>query len=193
MIPTPATRLLIRNARAGCRRSFARLWNEHVDGLRAVVMRLLPRQLAEDVVQDVAVAALAGIGALRAADATCFQAWLRAIARNRSRSALLSQRRYRAMAGGEPTVETAVASDGGVLDPLQRRELYAALRRLPRCYRLPLRLRFLRGYSAPEIAMRLGMTQGSVRVSLCRGLRRLRGGLAGHGWNTGSTNVSSTG
>jgi RNA polymerase sigma-70 factor (ECF subfamily) len=178
MIPTHTTALLIRKARAGCRRSFGRLWNEHVDGLRAVVRRLLPRHLADDVVQDVAVAALSGIGALRAAEGGCFEAWLRAIARNRARSALASQCRYRALAGGESTVENAVASDCDLLDPLQRRELHEALRRLPRCYRLPLRLRYLRGFSAPEIASRLGMTQGSVRVSLCRALSRLRGGLA---------------
>ena len=182
MIPTHTTAQLIRKARAGCRRSFARLWNEHVSGLRAVVLRLLPHHLADDVVQDVAVAALAGIGAVRAAEGGCFEAWLRAIARNRARSALASQCRYRALSGGEQTVEDAVASDG-ILDPLQRRELHEALRRLPRCYRLPLRLRYLRGYSAPEIASRLGMTQGSVRVTLCRGLSRLRGGMAPSTWD----------
>lgn len=191
MMRTPETNL-IQKARAGCRRSFARLWNEHCGCVRAVVFRLLPEQLAEDVVQDVAVAALAGIRSLRDAERGCFDAWLRAIAHNRACSALTLLRQHREVEGSEPRVETAVAREADSLDPLQRGELHAALRRLPRCYRLPLRLRFLRGYSGPEIASRLGMTPGSVRVCLCRGLRRLRGGLSRRdGWLQGSAGASS--
>jgi RNA polymerase sigma-70 factor (ECF subfamily) len=45
---------------------------------------------------------------------------------------------------------------------------------LPECYREPLMLRLLLEMSGPEIAEQTGMTEGSVRVNLCRGLKLLR-------------------
>lgn len=175
MIPSREAMQLVPRARAGCRRSFARLWNEHVDALRAAIVRSVPGQLADDVLQEVALAALAGIGSLRGTTGADFAAWLRAIARNRANSMLVHQgRRLALLSLDEGAVAQALADCPGALDGAQRNELRGALRRLPPCYRLPLRLRFLRGQSPPEIARRLGMTQGSVRVSLCRALRRLR-------------------
>lgn len=182
MIPNQETTLLVQMARRGCRRSFAKLWNEYADGLRAAVVRLLPRHLADDVLQEVALAALAGIGGMRGQAGAHFEAWLRAIARNRASSALVRQQRWRAIqAADDVALATAISNESGGLQGAERREVRAALRQLPRCYRSPLRLRFLLGLSPPEIAARLGMTQGSVRVNLCRGLQRLRGGqdLAG--------------
>lgn len=166
--------MLVQRARQGCRRSFARLWNVHAAALRAVVVRWVPRQLVDDVVQDVALAALAGIGSLRGGAAN-FAAWLRAIAHHRACTLLARQRRrLTLLACDEATIAGAPAEVPGGLDGEQRSELRGALRRLPPCYRQPLRLRFLLGLSPPEIAARLGMTHGSVRVSLCRALRRLR-------------------
>jgi RNA polymerase sigma-70 factor (ECF subfamily) len=165
------TRWLVKRARGGCRRAFARLWAEHEGGVRRVAQRSSGSQLAEDVVQDVAVAALAGVASLRG-DERAFAPWLRAIAQNRARTASWARRRRHERSASQAVESLAVVLPG--LDAVERRELRQALMALPRCYRLPLRLHYLRGLSGPEIAARLGMTHGSVRVCLCRGLHRLR-------------------
>lgn len=167
---------VVQRARAGCRRSFAALWEDHQGRVRSVVARVLPRAFVEDVVQDVAVAALAGIGAFRAEGD--FAAWLLSIARNRALTAREGLRRQRARIGDGPRVEAVHAADASAADVFASREMHALLRRLPRTYRLPLWLRFVDGCSSAEIADRLGTTQGTVRVALCRGLRRLRDSVA---------------
>ena len=50
----------------------------------------------------------------------------------------------------------------------------AVLRTLPETYRESLTLRLVEGMTGPEIAARLGLTHGSVRVNLHRGMRMLR-------------------
>ena len=52
------------------------------------------------------------------------------------------------------------------------------MRGLPEAYREPLVLRLVEGLTGPEIAARTGMTHGSVRVNLCRGMAMLRPLLA---------------
>jgi len=53
----------------------------------------------------------------------------------------------------------------------------AAIRRLPEAYREPLILRLVEGMTGPEIAARTGLTPGSVRVNLHRGMQMLRAQL----------------
>src|SRR5581483_4743252 len=50
---------------------------------------------------------------------------------------------------------------------------------LPEAYRETLVLRLVEGMSGPEIAERTGLTEGSVRVNLHRGMGMLREALAG--------------
>jgi len=55
----------------------------------------------------------------------------------------------------------------------------AAIQRLPEAYRETLVLRLVEGMTGPEIAERTGLTPGSVRVNLHRGMQMLREALAG--------------
>ncbi len=64
---------------------------------------------------------------------------------------------------------------------LQRRVL-ALVASLPGAYREPLVLRLVEGMTGPEIARRTGLTPGSVRVNLCRGMAMLRPLLREEGW-----------
>ena len=48
------------------------------------------------------------------------------------------------------------------------------IRSLPDAYSETLILRMVEGMTGPEIAVRTGLTHGSVRVNLCRGMRMLR-------------------
>jgi RNA polymerase sigma-70 factor (ECF subfamily) len=52
-----------------------------------------------------------------------------------------------------------------------------AIRSLPESYREPLILRLVEGMTGPEIAARTGLTPGSVRVNLHRGMQHLRASL----------------
>lgn len=54
-----------------------------------------------------------------------------------------------------------------------------AIRALPQAYRETLMLRLVEGMSGPEISARTGLTPGSVRVNLHRGMQMLRGALSG--------------
>jgi RNA polymerase sigma-70 factor (ECF subfamily) len=171
MIPSEQARAL-RRARAGCRFAFARLWATHEDKVRRLVARRAPAELVEDVVQDTALAALHGIGALRAGGD--FAAWVLAIAGHRAASAYQRFCRERARLDLRGSFDADVADDSAERWRRDQRQVLGWLRRLPRCYRLPLWLRFVHDCSAGEIAARLGTTQGTVRVALCRGLRHLR-------------------
>jgi RNA polymerase sigma-70 factor (ECF subfamily) len=54
------------------------------------------------------------------------------------------------------------------------------IRTLSDSYRETLVLRLVEGLSGPEIARRTGLTEGSVRVNLHRGMRLLREKLGFH-------------
>jgi RNA polymerase sigma-70 factor (ECF subfamily) len=50
----------------------------------------------------------------------------------------------------------------------------AVIQTLPDAYRETLVLRLVEGMTGPEIAARTGLTEGSVRVNLHRGMKQLR-------------------
>jgi RNA polymerase sigma-70 factor (ECF subfamily) len=58
-------------------------------------------------------------------------------------------------------------------------EALAAVRSLPETYREVLILRLVEGMSGPEIAARTGLTAGSVRVNLHRGMKLLKEKIGG--------------
>jgi RNA polymerase sigma-70 factor (ECF subfamily) len=129
----------------------------------------------EDLVQDVFVLALRRLSTLR--ENGSFGAWLAAIARNlvndfHRRSAPEDQLSVDA---SENEIELGMSSGdheglaAAVLD---------VIRSLPEAYREPLILRLVEGMTGPEIAARTGLTPGSVRVNLHRGMQQLRARLS---------------
>ena len=52
--------------------------------------------------------------------------------------------------------------------------MLAAVERLPLAYRETLTLRFVEGMTGQEIAAKTGLTEGSVRVNLHRGMKQLK-------------------
>lgn len=160
----------VRQAQRGCRHSFSRLWSEQVAAVRACIVRRVPPHCVDDVVQDVALAALRGVPRL------CgdFGAWLRGIASRRAADVgrrWQRERQYLEVVGAIDGL--AGAGDAGLATAVSRQVL-EWLRCLPRQYRRPLWLRYVRGCTGSEIAERLGTTPGTVRVTLCRGLKCLR-------------------
>lgn len=153
-------------ARAGDRLAFAQLYRRFGPVVHGIVLARVPRTEVDDVVQEIFVQVLRALPTLR--DATKFGGWIARLARNR---ALDHRRRV--------TAVSALPDDLLQSSPEQGRALFvlAKLRELPEAYRETLILRFVEGLTGPEIAERVGMTHGSVRVNLHRGMQMLRGKL----------------
>jgi RNA polymerase sigma-70 factor (ECF subfamily) len=167
--PRDLDRALAERARAGDREAFGRLFERHARFVHGLLLARAPSREVPDLVQEAFAAALGAIGSL--GDAARFAPWLGAIARNLARDA---GRRARA---GEPLEDDAVdprAAGCTPADAAASAELIAIVRELPEAYRETLVLRLVEGLSGPEIAARTGLTHGSVRVNLHRGMRLLR-------------------
>ena len=156
-------------ARAGDRRAFAALHERYGRMVHAILLARVPAGAADDLVQDVFVAALERIGDLREVEA--FGAWLAQIARNRAVDHLRGRRPDGPLGADADVVAVAVASGHFAAEA---REALAAIRALPDAYRETLLMRLVEGLSGPEIAARTGLTPGSVRVNLHRGMQLLR-------------------
>lgn len=157
----------VERARAGDRRAFARLYRAYGAMVHGVVLSRAQGDDVADVVQEVFMTALSRLPELH--DVAAFGGWLAAIARNK---ALDHRRRERTTLA---FVETDVAStDASVVHLAEARAVLRKIRALPEAYRETLVLRLVEGMSGPEIALRTGLTAGSVRVNLHRGMKLLR-------------------
>jgi RNA polymerase sigma-70 factor, ECF subfamily len=156
-------------ARTGDRAAFGRLCARHVRFVRGILLARVPRRDLDDLAQEVFLRALRRVGSLR--DATAFGPWLAAIARNAA-----TDRLRRA-----PTSELPDDLPGGLRADDPGAAILAAIRELPETYRETLILRLVEGLTGPEIAERIGMTHGSVRVHLHRGIKLLRAALEERG------------
>jgi len=105
-----------------------------------------------------------------------FPGWLAAIARNR---AIDFHRRTKSdvelddssVAEADPPPPTARRAPQA---SAEARVALEAILTLPETYRETLILRLVEGMTGPEIAARTGLTHGSVRVNLHRGMQQLR-------------------
>jgi RNA polymerase sigma-70 factor (ECF subfamily) len=162
---------LVSLAREGDRAAFGRLYDRYARMVHGILLARVPPREVDDLVQEVFLAALRQLHALR--DVSRFGGWLSAIARNRAND------HYR-KSGPEATVTEPVReeqTEGRRTDPASEQQaamILATIRALPDAYREPLILRLVEGMTGPEIAARTGLKHGSVRVNLCRGMQLLR-------------------
>lgn len=159
---------LVAAARGGSREAFGRLYQLYGRMVHGVLLVRVPRDDVEDLVQEVFLKALRQLGSLR--DPRAFGAWIGMIARHTATD--LARRRH----------DTVELTDDLPANPPGTAEAHAVLRlirTLPEAYREPLVLRLVEGMGGPEIAERTGLTPGSVRVNLHRGLTLLREKLSG--------------
>jgi RNA polymerase sigma-70 factor, ECF subfamily len=162
---------LVKAAQNGDRSAFGQLYARYARMVHGVLLSRVPHSSVEDLVQDVFVQALPRLGTLR--DVSRFGGWLAAIARNRatdfhrkSNPAVTFEEELHAGEKRERTPDHEDRSDAiVVLD---------AIRSLPETYRETLMLRLVEGMTGPEIAAHTGLTHGSVRVNLHRGMQQLR-------------------
>jgi RNA polymerase sigma-70 factor (ECF subfamily) len=170
----PAERLVaiptavVVDAAAGDRAAFTELVSAyHADMLRLAMVISCDPDLANDAVQAAWQHAWRKLGQLR--DPARIRPWLLSIAANEARQAL--RRRSHLVVMPEPMRDQAA---GPAPDPIDTIELGRALATLKPDDRRLIALRYVSGFSAPEIAPMLGLTPEGVRSRLKRILDRLR-------------------
>lgn len=168
---------LVMRACRGDRQAFAQIHTRFAPAVHALLLARVPHGDAEDLVQDVFVRALEKLDTLR--DPAAIGPWLSALARN------MATDFYRARKQAGTLPEGLEAPKGRATDA---REVLAVIRALPEAHSEPLVMRLVEGMTGPEIADVLGMTPGSVRVNLHRGMKMLRErlGLKRNGTEAGS-------
>lgn len=169
----PTRAELVRRAQRGDAKAFAELARAAGRGVYAIALAHLGRPSdAEDVAQDVLLAALENIGACREPER--FDAWIFVIARNRARRALLRRRLRDVFAGTPPEL----ASPSGEGQKLDRDTLLRALSALAPKAREVVLLHDLEGWEHAELAGALGITEEGSRQILSRARRQVREVLA---------------
>jgi RNA polymerase sigma-70 factor (ECF subfamily) len=174
---SPADAELVAAARAGSRDAFGALYRRHARMVQAVLLARVAPDGVADLVQDVFLVAMGRLHTLR--DDAAFAGWLATVARRRA--ADWRRRRRDTVPLDDVSAELPSAAGPGEDERAGAGQALAAIAALPEAYRETLLLRFVAGLSGPEIAERTGLTHGSVRVNLHRGVAMLRERLGGGG------------
>ena len=157
--------VLVAAARQGDHAAFHELYRSYARMVHGILLARVPHSAVEDLVQDVFLQAYRKLPRLR--DPNAIGGWLAAIARNLSRD---HYRRSRETT--ELTDERAAPDNPGAA--AESAAVLGVVRELPDAYRETLILRLVEGMNGPEIAERTGLSPGSVRVNLHRGMKLLR-------------------
>jgi RNA polymerase sigma-70 factor (ECF subfamily) len=165
---------LVGAARRGDGAAFGTLYQRYARMVHGVLLARVPIDDVDDLVQDVFLIALKRLATLR--EPRSFGPWLAAITRNRAND---HYRRY-VPQDQLPDDDSASIAPGGnsPTPPAMAAEVLEAVRTLPEAYRETLILRLVEQMTGPEIAARTGLTPGSVRVNLHRGMQQLRAKLS---------------
>jgi len=172
---TPAERALVSRARAGDRDAFDALHIRYAPMVHAIVLAHGSSRDAADLTQETFLRVFTDFPKLRSDD--CAGAWIAGIARNVARDGLRSRRATRALPDDLADARGSQASRALA----EANEILGAIRALPDAYRETLAMRLVESMTGPEIAERTGMTHGSVRVNLHRGMRLLTEELSRRG------------
>jgi RNA polymerase sigma-70 factor (ECF subfamily) len=170
---------LIRAAQSGDRAAFGLLYARYSRMVHGILLARVPFSDVDDLLQDVFLQAISKLTTLR--DVSRFPGWLASIARNRAIDFHRRTKPTDAFDEESASVQTETLTPGVNHSSHSTAEAHAvldAIRSLPDSYREPLILRLVEGMSGPEIAARTGLTHGSVRVNLHRGMEQLRQILA---------------
>ena len=156
---------LVRSALAGDPAAFSRLYERYGRVVHGLLLARVSPDEVEDLVQDVFLTVWRRLGDLR--DPAAFGGWVAMIARNRATD-------FHRRTADLVELPDNLESPGTASGEADANVALAAIRSLPEAYRETLILRLVEGLSGPEIAERTGLTTGSVRVNLHRGMKLLR-------------------
>jgi len=153
-------------ARDGDRAAFGELYRRFSRAVHGIVLARVAYGDVADLVQEVFTIALQRLPQLT--EIAAFPGWLLAIARNRAIDHVRGAKPSDALPAELATTASRAAEVSQVI---------AALRALPEAYQETLILRLVEGMTGPEIAEQTGLSPGSVRVNLHRGMKLLRASL----------------
>jgi RNA polymerase sigma-70 factor (ECF subfamily) len=162
---------LVRAAQAGDVGSFELLYSRYAPVVHSILLGRLPAVDADDVTQNVFITAYKKLSTLR--DPAAFAGWIARIARNAAED-------HRRRTDEVVELDVDYAARATQPDAAEAAHALAVIRELPEAYRDTLMLRLVEGMSGAEIAERTGLTPGSGRVNLHRGMQLLRDAL---GWS----------
>lgn len=151
------------------------LYLRHGPALLAYLQGQLPnRQLAEEVLQDVMLAAWRGASNFRGESSV--RSWLLAIGRNRAISARqkLNKQAHHALDEEAEIIPAKIAVEEAIEREDEQAELRQALQQLPPEQRETLELVFYQELPAAEVAVVLGISPGTVKSRLHRAKAALR-------------------
>ncbi len=170
--PSDAADLVVA-AQRGDPGAFAQLYERFAAMVHGILLSHVKEREVPDLFQDVFLSALRSLGSLKEPENV--GAWLASIARNRARDWQRSPgRQAESLDGTLDPPDPRAQADADPGDPEEARRALETIRALPEAYRETLVLRLVEGLSGPEIAERCGLTHGSVRVNLHRGMKLLR-------------------
>ena len=162
--------LLVLRCQVGDKTAFNKLFERYHGPITYYVRRLLDDvDSAEDVVQEVWIAVLAGIGRLKNPQA--FAVWIYRIARNKAMGSMRG-RRFPMPLEMEPADEAPSVEDS--FFPEEAERIHVCLGRLQTHHREALVLRFMEQMSYDQIASVLCCSIGTVKSRLHHAKRNLR-------------------
>lgn len=174
MTPTPDPDLfLIRAMAQGDKAALDELYQRHGRSILSYLIgQLNDQQIAEEVLQDVMLAAWRGAGGFRGESKV--KTWLLAIARLKSLNVI-----RRRKPDGAMLHDNIAAEDTGLMKKVEinadRERVRQALTELPDDQRETLELIFFHDMSGPEAARLLGISPGTVKSRVHRAKNTLRG------------------
>ena len=167
---TSADATWVAAARDGDRAAFGQLYQRYARMVHGVLLAKVPVGEVDDLVQDVFIRALRRLSTLR--ETASFGAWLAAIARN------VASDYHRRSVPEEALTDDEIQCGMSSGDQDGPAAILDAVMSLSEAYRETMILRLVEGMTGPEIAAHTGMTHGSVRVNLHRGMEQLRAKLS---------------
>jgi RNA polymerase sigma-70 factor (ECF subfamily) len=169
---------VVLRAQRGDRVAFAALYRRYFRVVHGVLLARVSPADAEDVAQEVFVVAAQKLAQLTTPSA--IGPWLCTIARTRAVDH--HRKRREVLRGDDVDVDddgsAGVSGVPGADTVVDARRALVAVRGLPEAYRETLVLRLVEGLTGPEIAAATGLTEGSVRVNLHRGMALLKEALS---------------
>src|SRR5271168_3297994 len=170
-LPDDSDAALVQASQEGHRDAFGRLYQRYARMVHGILLAKVPSAEVEDLVHEVFLRALPRLHALR--EASRFGAWLAAIARNMAKDYYRQPRVQRECADDSSTADASAVTNAQA-QTSEAAEILESVRSLPEAYRETLILRLVEGMTGPEIAAKTGLSHGSVRVNLNRGMQQLR-------------------
>lgn len=180
--PEPSEAELVLRSQSGDRTAFERLVRRSARGVYARLYLEVGRSdRAEDLSQETFLLAWRSLRQLTDPDG--FRPWLMSIAKSAVIDAARRDLRKKRTAGGSRVQEDVIGSitdhrspppSDGMQREEQRQRVLTLLRSLPEEYRLPLMMRYLQGSDYETISRELGLSNGSLRGLLNRGMAMLR-------------------